>query len=141
MHNSCLGISPKYLIFRNAPKPIIGLCGISFLCAKFEIFTIFSAIVLKTCTTGRRTNADHTCFYIIEMGYQVVQLLLAYVVGPTMFVNLTPALHAFVSTLLLLDETNFSNRSFQFIVISVIANTFVGHPINIAPGTLFPNYK
>ena len=50
MHNSCLGISPKYLIFRNAPKPIIDLCGISFLCANFETFTIFSAIVLKTCT-------------------------------------------------------------------------------------------
>ena len=25
MHNSCLGISPKYLIFRNSPKPIIDL--------------------------------------------------------------------------------------------------------------------
>ena len=32
------------------PKPIIDLCGISFLCANFETFTIFSAIVLKTCT-------------------------------------------------------------------------------------------
>ena len=50
MHNSCLGISPKYLIFRNAPKLIIDLCGISFLCADFETFTIFSAIVLKSCT-------------------------------------------------------------------------------------------
>ena len=51
MHtDSCLGISPKYLIFRNAPKPIIDLCGISFLCANFETFTIFSAIALKTCT-------------------------------------------------------------------------------------------
>ena len=50
MHNSCLGISPKYLTFRNAPKPIIDLCGISFLCASFETFTIFSAIALKTCT-------------------------------------------------------------------------------------------
>ena len=49
MHNSCLGISPKYLIFQNAHKPIIDLCGISFLCANFETFTIFSAIVLKTC--------------------------------------------------------------------------------------------
>ena len=26
MHNSCLGIPPKYLIFRNAPKSIIDLC-------------------------------------------------------------------------------------------------------------------
>ena len=50
MHNSCLGIFPKYLIFGNAPKPIIDLCGIIFLCANFETFTIFSAIVLKTCT-------------------------------------------------------------------------------------------
>ena len=50
MHNSCLGISPKYLIFRNAPKPINDLCSISFLCANFETFTIFSSIVLKTCT-------------------------------------------------------------------------------------------
>ena len=50
MHNSCLGISPKYLICRNAPKPIIDLFGISFLRANFETFTIFSAIVLKTCT-------------------------------------------------------------------------------------------
>ena len=49
MHNSCLRISPKYLIFRNAPKPVIDLYGISFLCANFETFTIFSAIVMKTC--------------------------------------------------------------------------------------------
>ena len=47
MHNSCLGISPKYLIFRNTPKPIIDPYGISFLCTNFETFTIFSAIVLK----------------------------------------------------------------------------------------------
>ena len=53
MHNSCLGISPKYLIFRNAPKPIIDLRGISFLCVNVETFTIFSAIVLKTCTYTR----------------------------------------------------------------------------------------
>ena len=39
-----LGISPKYLIFRNAPDFIIDLCGISFLCTNFETFTIFSAI-------------------------------------------------------------------------------------------------
>ena len=44
--NSCLGISPKFLIFQNAPKPIIDLCGISFLCANFETFTILSAIIL-----------------------------------------------------------------------------------------------
>ena len=50
MHNSCLGISPKYLIFQNAPKPIIDLYGISFLCTNFETFTIFRAIVLIDCT-------------------------------------------------------------------------------------------
>ena len=47
MHNSCLGISPKYLIFRNAPKHIIDLCGISFFCANFETFNNFSAIYWK----------------------------------------------------------------------------------------------
>ena len=56
MHNSCLGISPKYLIFRNAPKPIIDLCGISFLCANFETFTIFSAIALKLALISRTTT-------------------------------------------------------------------------------------
>ena len=40
----------KYLIFRNAHKPINDLCGVSFLCANFEIFIIFSEIILKTCT-------------------------------------------------------------------------------------------
>ena len=49
MHNSCLGISPKCLIFRSAPKPIIDLYGINFLCTNFEIFTISSAIVLIDC--------------------------------------------------------------------------------------------
>ena len=56
MQNSCLGISPKYLIFRNAPKPVIDLCGISFLCANFETFTIFSEIVLKTSIIPRTIN-------------------------------------------------------------------------------------
>ena len=32
---------------------------------------------------------DHTRFYIVEMGCQMVKLLYAYIVGPTMFVNLT----------------------------------------------------
>ena len=50
MHNSCLGISPKHFIFRNAPKPIIDQNGISFLCTNFETFTIFIAIVLIDCT-------------------------------------------------------------------------------------------
>ena len=49
-HNSCLGISLKYLIFRNAPKPIVDLYNISFLCTNFETFIIFSAIVLIDCT-------------------------------------------------------------------------------------------
>ena len=37
-------------------------------------------------------HVDHTRFHIVEMGYQMVQLLSAHIVGPTMFVNLTPAL-------------------------------------------------
>ena len=38
-------------------------------------------------------HVDHTHFHIVEMGCQIVQLLSAQIVGPTMFVNLTPALH------------------------------------------------
>ena len=37
-------------------------------------------------------HVEDTCFHIVEMGCQVVQLLSTYIVGPTMFVNLTPAL-------------------------------------------------
>ena len=37
-------------------------------------------------------HVDHSRFHIVEMGYQMVQLLSAYIVGPTVFVNLTPAL-------------------------------------------------
>ena len=36
-------------------------------------------------------HVDHTCFHIVEMGCQMVQLLSASIVGPTMFVNFTPA--------------------------------------------------
>ena len=36
-------------------------------------------------------HVGHTRFHIVEMGCQMVQLLSAYIVGPTMFVNLTPA--------------------------------------------------
>ena len=39
-------LSPKYVIFQNATNPIFDLSEISFLCANFETFTIFSAIVL-----------------------------------------------------------------------------------------------
>ena len=35
-------------------------------------------------------RVDHTRFHIVEMGCQMVQLLSAHIVGPTMFVNLTP---------------------------------------------------
>ena len=38
-------------------------------------------------------HLDHTRFHIVEMGCQMVQLLSAHIVGPTMFVNLTPALN------------------------------------------------
>ena len=37
-------------------------------------------------------HVDHKRFHIGEMGCQMVQLLSAHIVGPTMFVNLTPAL-------------------------------------------------
>ena len=37
-------------------------------------------------------HVDHTRFHVVEMGYQMVQLLSANIVGQTMFVNLTPAL-------------------------------------------------
>ena len=36
-------------------------------------------------------HVDHTRFHIVEMGCQMIQLLSAQIVGPTMFVNLTPA--------------------------------------------------
>ena len=39
-------------------------------------------------------HVDHTSFYIVEMGYLMVQLLSAHIVGPTKFINLTTALGA-----------------------------------------------
>ena len=36
-------------------------------------------------------HVDQTRFHIVEMGCQMVQLLSAYIVGPTMFISLTPA--------------------------------------------------
>ena len=36
-------------------------------------------------------HIDHTRFHIVEMGCQMVKLLSAHIVGPTMSVNLTPA--------------------------------------------------
>ena len=38
-------------------------------------------------------HVDHTHFHIVEMGCQMVQLLSAHIVEPTMSVNLTPAYH------------------------------------------------
>ena len=40
-------------------------------------------------------HVDHTCFHIVEMECQIVQILSTYIVGPTMFVSLTPALDTF----------------------------------------------
>ena len=55
-------------------------------------------------------HVDHTRFHIVEMGCQMVQLLSAHIVGPTMFVNLTPA---YVDVLLLmLGKLRFC-KSFQ----------------------------
>ena len=36
-------------------------------------------------------RVDHTRIHIVEMGCQMVRLLSAYIVGPSVFVNLTPA--------------------------------------------------
>ena len=47
---SCLEISPKYLIFQNAPDPIFDLYGINFLCTNSETFISFLTIVLIDCT-------------------------------------------------------------------------------------------
>ena len=38
-----------------------------------------------------RDHVDHTHFHIVEIGCQLVQLLSAHIIGPTMFINLTPA--------------------------------------------------
>ena len=35
-------------------------------------------------------HVDHTRFHIVEMGCQMIQLLSAHIVGPTMFVNFDP---------------------------------------------------
>ena len=40
-------------------------------------------------------HVDDTLFHIVEMGCQMVQRLSAHIVGPTMFINLTPALMSF----------------------------------------------
>ena len=57
-------------------------------------------------------HVDHTRFHIVEMGCQMVQLLSAHIVGPTMFVNLTPAL-AFVNFITLITFRWFG----QFIIV------------------------
>ena len=51
-------------------------------------------------------HVDHTRFYIVEMGCQMVQLLSAYIVGPTMFVNLTPALVSWNKPSKMSDNSN-----------------------------------
>ena len=45
-------------------------------------------------------HVDHTRFHIVEMGRQMVQLLSAHIVGPTLFVNLTPALYCIQESLI-----------------------------------------
>ena len=37
-------------------------------------------------------HVDHTRFHIVEMGFQMVQLLSAHIVGPTIFRQLEPSL-------------------------------------------------
>ena len=43
-------------------------------------------------------HVDHTRFHIVEMECQMVQLLSAHIVRPTLFVNLVPALHCVKET-------------------------------------------
>ena len=60
-----------------------------------SVNVINSTFVGLKCLTETKiqTLCDHdTRFHIAEMECQMVQLLSAYIVGPTMFVNLTPAL-------------------------------------------------
>ena len=53
---------------------------------------------LKCLTeTKIKIFVDHTRFHIVEMGCRMVQLLSAQIVGPTMFVNLTPALSSTIT--------------------------------------------
>ena len=56
-------------------------------------------------------HVDHTCFHIIVIGCQMVQLLSAHIVGPTMFVNLTPALQNKIVDVLLCSQR--SNMCFS----------------------------
>ena len=52
-------------------------------------------------------HVDHARFHIVEMGRQMVQLLLVHIVRPTMFVNLTPALVTKLAALSLEGSRNF----------------------------------
>ena len=55
-------------------------------------------------------HVDHTRFHIVEMGCRhLVQLLSAYIVGPTMFLNLTPA--SGVQLVILETQNNPAERS------------------------------
>ena len=49
-------------------------------------------------------HVDHTRFHIVEIGWQMVQLLSADIVEPTMFINLTPALAIKQLVFLLFNE-------------------------------------
>ena len=55
------------------------------------------SVITHKCLTETKIqllcdHVDHTRFHIVEMGCQIVQLLSAHIVGPTMFVNLIAAL-------------------------------------------------
>ena len=75
---------------KNEQKLTCKVLGMSSL-PQFETNKLFS---LFKVWAGEQASdhVDHTRFHIVEMGCQMVQLLSAHIVGPTMCVNLTPAL-------------------------------------------------
>ena len=66
---------------------------------QFQVNVITHTSVGLKCLTENKIqilydHVDHTRFQIVEMGCETVQLLSAYIVGPTIFVNLTLALQS-----------------------------------------------
>ena len=59
-------------------------------------------------------HVDHTRFHTVEMGWQMVQLLSAHIVRPTMCVNLTPPLVCVQSVKPGFHKANFDHDNDQF---------------------------
>ena len=58
-------------------------------------------------------HVDHTRFHIVEMGCQMFKLVSAYIVGPTMFINLTPALELHENRQIKSDRWHFISQLHQ----------------------------